>query len=249
MVPEMEEVGWELALQRFGERMRVIWPNYTRSARGFTCGKESLHECYPRLGLAWLRDASAALTNEYMPFALEAVFRDPDLNLEPAFDPYSMSRVVDCLGLKLVPGMRAHTPYGHLGTHGVNLALTMWGTNRAFRTKNYVDLYCALFDPGMIRNDGTDGSCLDMAYYCRQGKHRSVSWCAIEQIILWHMGMSSREVEVCGWKKAKSWCQRGRGGCGECDGLIEPGDVRWELGRAAAAEFFEVVACLNARSA
>jgi hypothetical protein len=141
--------------------------------------------------------------------------------------------------LKLVPGMRAHTPYGHLGTHGVNLALTMWGTNRAFRVAKYIDLYSALLAPAM------DGTCMDTAYYCRQGKHRSVSWCTIEQIILWHMGMSAREVEVCGWKKASSRCQRGQGGCGKCDGPIEPGDARWELGRAAAAEFFEVVAILN----
>lgn len=200
---------------------------------GYTCGFQSLSQCYPRAGLGWLKRSDR-----------EA--RDYLQHLISDWYGCEVVRVIDCLPITKARDRR-ETPYGHLGYHPQNIA---WCLNdprlREWRFTRYIELLYIFASRAMMpTGSGALGGekQLSIVYPCRQGKHRSVMWQAIEQSIVCALGgITCYEQAVCYAAQLQTGCQKGSG-CYLCD-PTNP-DVRALLA-AAEDEFYAVAMCVDA---
>jgi len=251
-----EEPGWPLGLANLGRRAGVgfgrqlselggpryalasvvakieqQFENYKTQAVLYTCGYESLHKCFPRAGYRWLERGHPA-ARRYVPVALQ--------------ERYSMQvgRFVDCMDLTSDTRRR---PRGHLGFHPMNLGLMLGGrNNRRWRIQRYVELWLLLQSTIMTQGEG---EAIHVVMMCRQGKHRSAAWMAIESMILQACGFRAWYENVCRWVQEKERCQYDNdpNGCEHCGNARKgevptPGD---DIAQAAINEFFETVLLLE----
>ena len=185
-----------------------------------------MSQCYPEEGVAWLKSGNWQA-------------RDYLARLIGQWYGSRVERVVDC---RPIPKARISTevPYGHLGYHPANIAACLNEPDiREWRFTRYIELLYLFGSRAMTPNDGTE---LASVYVCRQGKHRSVMWSAIENAIINGLGgISCREVPVCYAAQKQTRCQKR--GCDQCDPLSA--DVQ-ALTQAAVDEFHAVALCVDA---
>ena len=164
---------------RIRKAIRITFPSWGTNAVVITLGMKSLHECYPKGGYEWMKQRGKWAW-DYVPTAIEEL------------TPFRNVQVINCLPLET---LSSRCPWGHLGTHADNLGLVLgYGmNNRQFRLKQYVVLWLRLQTDQML-------GCFSTAMVCRQGKHRSLAWCAIQSFILTQLfGVNVKYCNLCSW--------------------------------------------------
>jgi len=222
------------ALAVVGEKIRRT-QGYKSMVVMFTAGFASLHECFPRAGLQWMKSGNAA-ARRYVPEYISWTYE------------VKVHRCVDCMALE---SDRARRPRGHLGFHPQNLGLFLGESNKAWRTQRYVEIYALMLSTAMV----DDSESLGIVTFCRQGKHRSVGWMCLEACLWAAMGFDVKYTNVCKWLQQMERCQwRGREvdastmpGCPECgtvseDTYAQPPE---DLADAVIFDFFETVLSLE----
>ena len=236
---DMEEMGSVRALKAFGEHMRERYANYATNATHYTCGVESLNECFPGRGYEWMRSDDPNSHN----FLYEIIGNMYDEEI---------SRVVECVQLQ---SNRNAVPYGHLGSHQENMAQYLsFPASRTWRMLRWVELWY-LLQSGTMVHDATMEPCpesrtIHQVFSCRQGKHRSVGWSIMEAAVLKACGFVVAEIHICAWKQGFSTCMKRAKRRGEdCEYCRGSPETRARFGEAAVDEFFMVVLFLDASNA